>query len=90
LIPKGPLAKRPLRLRPDSVTQFDLDPDEYMAEIRAELPRYDDLEDAVARATQGVNAARILELGVGVGETAERVLRAQPVTCSSRSGPKML
>ncbi len=72
------------------MTQFDLDPDEYMAEIRAELPRYDDLEDAVARATQGVNAARILELGVGVGETAERVLRAQPVTCSSRSGPKML
>ncbi len=62
----------------NSVTQFDLDPDQYMAEIRAELPRYDELEDAVARATQGVDARRVLELGVGVGETAERVLAAQP------------
>ena len=38
------------------VAQFDLDPDEYMAEIRAELPRYDELEDAVARATHGADA----------------------------------
>jgi tRNA (cmo5U34)-methyltransferase len=60
------------------MSQFDLDPDEYMAGIRAELLRYEELEDAVSRTTEGVAATRILELGVGVGETAERVLRAHP------------
>jgi tRNA (cmo5U34)-methyltransferase len=42
--------------------------------IRADVERFDELQDAVADATRGVPARRILELGTGTGETARRVL----------------
>ena len=43
-----------------------------------EVPRYDELQEETARATEGSRVERILELGVGTGETSRRVLARHP------------
>jgi tRNA (cmo5U34)-methyltransferase len=53
-------------------------PDAYLDEIRAEVPRYDELQDRAVEATRGVEVRSALELGVGTGETAKRVLAVHP------------
>jgi L-threonylcarbamoyladenylate synthase len=53
--------------------QFHFRPDTYEAEIRAEIPVYDELQRELSAAT-GAGARRILELGTGTGATAERLL----------------
>jgi tRNA (cmo5U34)-methyltransferase len=58
--------------------QFHFDPASYLETIRAEVPSYDELQDAVAEATAGIQAERVLELGVGTGETSRRVLDLHP------------
>lgn len=58
--------------------QFHDAPSEYLALVRGALPGYDRLQDEVARATAGPSVRRILELGVGTGETARRVLALHP------------
>jgi tRNA (cmo5U34)-methyltransferase len=60
------------------MSQFHFDPDSYLAMMRADVPRYDELQDVVAAATAGPDAQRILELGTGTGETARRLLAVQP------------
>jgi tRNA (cmo5U34)-methyltransferase len=60
------------------VSQFHFRPDEYLEEIRADVPRFDEFQKAVAEATRGVKARAILELGTGTGETARRVLELHP------------
>jgi tRNA (cmo5U34)-methyltransferase len=60
------------------VSQFHFRPDEYLETIRAEVPRFDEFQEAVAEGTRGVDARRILELGSGTGETARRVLELHP------------
>ena len=60
------------------MSQFHFDPDSYLAMMRADVPRYDELQDVVAAATVGVPARRILELGTGTGETARRLLALHP------------
>jgi len=60
------------------VSQFHFDPSTYDTLIRAEVPAYEELEDRVAHATAGVEAARILDLGAGTGETARRVRALHP------------
>jgi tRNA (cmo5U34)-methyltransferase len=57
---------------------WDWDPDTYLAEMAAEIPGYAELQDAVAAATEGVDARTVLELGTGTGETALRVLALHP------------
>jgi tRNA (cmo5U34)-methyltransferase len=42
------------------------------------VPAYDELQDAVAEATAGIHTERILELGVGTGQTSRRVLDLDP------------
>ena len=54
------------------------EPDIYLEFVRSEVPHYDELEDAVARATEALAVARILDLGAGTGETARRVLEKHP------------
>jgi tRNA (cmo5U34)-methyltransferase len=61
-----------------AVTQFHFTPESYLREIRDELPAYDDVQAEVADAAAGVEAARILDLGAGTGETAAGVLARQP------------
>ena len=58
--------------------QFHLDPETYLDAVRAEVPVYDDLQRAVASATEGRPAARILDLGTGTGETSRGVLAVHP------------
>lgn len=55
----------------------DWDPQTYLAEIAAEIPGYAELQDRAAAATAGP-AEDVLELGIGTGETARRVLALHP------------
>jgi tRNA (cmo5U34)-methyltransferase len=61
-----------------SVSEWEWDPDTYLAEMAAEIPGYDELQEAVVAATRGVRATRVLELGTGTGETALRVRALHP------------
>src|SRR4051794_34756642 len=54
--------------------QFHLTPTAYLDLVRAEGPAYDRFEDAVAEASANRTARTVLDLGVGTGETARRVL----------------
>ena len=58
--------------------QFHWDPESYTAIVRAEVPDYDRVQAEVARATEGVTARRVLELGTGTGVTARAVLERHP------------
>jgi tRNA (cmo5U34)-methyltransferase len=49
-------------------------PTSYLEEIRAEIPQYDELQAQVVAATEGMRVRHVLELGVGTGETARRLL----------------
>jgi tRNA (cmo5U34)-methyltransferase len=60
------------------MAEIDWDPDRYLDAIRAEIASYDEFQDAVARATNGVEAHAALELGIGTGETARRVRALHP------------
>ena len=55
----------------------DWNPDTYSDEIRAEVPRYEELQrhsiDAIP-----FPPARVLELGIGTGETTRRLLERHP------------
>ena len=57
--------------------QFHMDPSTYLDEIRAEVPRYDELQDATIEAIPFA-PRRVLELGVGTGETSRRLLERYP------------
>ena len=58
--------------------QFHDFPALYLDLIRAEVPAYDEFQAAVAEACDGTAVARMLELGVGTGETARRVAEVHP------------
>jgi tRNA (cmo5U34)-methyltransferase len=55
------------------VAQFHWDPATYLELMREEVPDYEHLQEEAAAAT-GTSAMRVLELGIGTGETARRVL----------------
>jgi tRNA (cmo5U34)-methyltransferase len=59
------------------VAQFHWDPDTYLELMREEVPDYEQLQEQAA-ATTGTGATRVLELGIGTGETARRVLVRHP------------
>jgi tRNA (cmo5U34)-methyltransferase len=54
------------------------DPSSYPAEIREEIPRYDELQERVVDATRGRRVDTVLELGTGAGETAGLLLAQHP------------
>ena len=54
------------------------DPETYPTTIRREIHDYDELQAQVVAATSQISAKNILDLGVGAGETAARVLQAHP------------
>jgi tRNA (cmo5U34)-methyltransferase len=58
--------------------QFHFTPEHYLELMHEEVPRYEELQEEAARATEGATATRILELGVGTGETSRRVLDRHP------------
>jgi len=53
------------------------DPDTFLALMRETVPDYERLQDETVAAT-GTDAQRVLELGTGTGETAQRVLARHP------------
>lgn len=57
--------------------QLHLDPDTYAEAIRADVPRFDELQD---RAIDAIPSppGRVLELGIGTGETTRRLLERYP------------
>jgi tRNA (cmo5U34)-methyltransferase len=60
------------------VNDVDWDPETYLAEMLEEIPGYEELQEAVATATDGLTFGTVLELGTGTGETALRVLARHP------------
>jgi tRNA (cmo5U34)-methyltransferase len=56
---------------------FDWNPDTYLEEIRAEVPRYAELQEQAIDAIPFA-PARVLELGIGTGETTRRLLGRYP------------
>jgi tRNA (cmo5U34)-methyltransferase len=60
------------------VSEWEWDPDTYLAEMAEEIPGYEELQEAVTAATAGIRATRVLELGTGTGETALRVRAGHP------------
>jgi tRNA (cmo5U34)-methyltransferase len=60
------------------VAQFHFTPGHYLERIRGEVRGYDELQEQVTAATAGIDAGSFLELGVGTGETARRVLALHP------------
>jgi tRNA (cmo5U34)-methyltransferase len=57
--------------------QFDWTPDEYLERIRSRIPRYDELQEQAVAAIP-VPPERVLELGMGTGETTRRLIEAYP------------
>jgi tRNA (cmo5U34)-methyltransferase len=62
----------------DDVTQWHWDPETYLKNMLEEVPSYPNLQAETAKATTAVQARTILELGIGTGETAKRVLAEHP------------
>jgi len=60
------------------MADVEWDPDRYLELMRADIPCYFEFQEAVAAATDGLEVGTALELGVGTGETAQRVLERHP------------
>jgi tRNA (cmo5U34)-methyltransferase len=60
------------------VTQWHWDPETYLQNMLEEVPSYPNLQAETAKAAADVEAKTILELGIGTGETAKRVLADHP------------
>jgi tRNA (cmo5U34)-methyltransferase len=60
------------------VSEWAWNPDTYLAEMAAEIPGYDELQEAVVAATADIRPTCVLELGTGTGETALRVRELHP------------
>jgi len=74
------------------MTQWDWDPDTYLADILAEIPAYHELQERTTAAMDGLPVRDMLELGIGTGETARRVLARHPGArlVAIDSSPEML
>jgi tRNA (cmo5U34)-methyltransferase len=59
--------------------QFHWTPESYLERIRAEVPRYDELQEQTVAAVPFA-PDRVLELGMGTGETTKRLIEAYPDT----------
>lgn len=59
------------------MSQFDWTPEAYLERIRADLPRYDELQERAIAAVP-FPPERVLELGMGTGETTRRLIEAHP------------
>ncbi len=58
--------------------QYHFTPERYLESVQAEVPDYETLQELTAAATGEAGAHDILELGVGTGETARRLLERHP------------
>lgn len=54
------------------------DPERFLDQMHDEIHDYDRFQDEVAAATAGLDANELLDLGIGTGETARRVVALYP------------
>jgi tRNA (cmo5U34)-methyltransferase len=59
------------------MNRFDWTPEVYLERIRAQIPRYDELQEQAIAAIP-FSPERVLELGMGTGETTRRLIEAYP------------
>lgn len=59
------------------MSEFSWKPDDYLDLIKQEIPRYEELQDQAIAAIPFV-PERVLELGMGTGETTRRLIEAYP------------
>lgn len=59
------------------MAQFHSKPETYLEQIRTEVPRYDELQEQAIAAIPSP-PERVLELGMGTGETTRRLIEAYP------------
>ncbi len=57
--------------------QFHQDPNTYLDRIREAFPRYDELQEEAVKAVPFA-PKRVLDLGMGTGQTADTLLKAYP------------
>jgi tRNA (cmo5U34)-methyltransferase len=57
--------------------KFRWKPDTYLDQVRAEVPRYEELQEQAVAAIP-FPPERVLELGMGTGETTRRLIEAHP------------
>jgi len=57
--------------------RFDWTPEVYLERIRSQVPRYDELQEQAIAAVPFA-PERVLELGMGTGETTRRLIEAYP------------
>jgi tRNA (cmo5U34)-methyltransferase len=57
--------------------RFDWTPETYLERIRSRVPRYDELQEQAIAAIPFA-PERVLELGMGTGETTRRLIEAYP------------
>jgi SAM-dependent methyltransferase len=65
------------RLARALTAQFHESPDSYLAKIREDVPLYDQLQERTIEAIPFA-VGRVLELGIGTGETTRHLLSAHP------------
>jgi tRNA (cmo5U34)-methyltransferase len=59
------------------MNRFDWTPEVYLERIRSQVPRYDELQEQAIAAIP-FPPERVLELGMGTGETTRRLIEAHP------------
>ena len=59
------------------MNRFDWTPEIYLERIRSQIPRYDELQEQAIAAIPFA-PERVLELGMGTGETTRRLIEAHP------------
>jgi tRNA (cmo5U34)-methyltransferase len=59
------------------MNRFDWTPEAYLERIRSKVPRYDELQEQAIAAIP-FPPERVLELGMGTGETTRRLIEAHP------------
>lgn len=59
------------------MSDFDWKPDDYLERVRAAIPSYDELQEQAIAAIPFA-PERVLELGMGTGETTRRLIEAYP------------
>ena len=60
------------------MSEIEFRPEGYLEGMLEEVHDYEELQKETARATEGLRVERILELGIGTGETARRVVGRHP------------
>jgi tRNA (cmo5U34)-methyltransferase len=60
------------------MTDFEFTPEGYLESMLEEIPGFEELQEQTALATEGIDVPRLLELGIGTGETTRRVLERHP------------